>query len=187
MLLLPAAAMTVLAGAAEARTRHPAGNHLSPAEPRLQGVASWYGASHAGRRMSNGEVFDPGQLTAAHASLPLGSRVLVVRADTGAEVAVTITDRIGNSRRVVDLSRAAAEQIGMMRAGLAEVRLIPLAGESVRLGESWGMEPSYEQVTVTHGPRRSQGARKSARVRKRAPLRHVSTLPAPKTAGRQSL
>lgn len=93
---------------------------------RQRGVASWYGASQAGRRMADGARFNPRALTAAHASLPLGTRLRVVRPSTGASVVVTITDRIGTARRVIDLSRAAAARLGMVRRGLARVELVSL-------------------------------------------------------------
>jgi rare lipoprotein A len=89
------------------------------------GIASWYGHDHAGRRMSNGAVFDPQALTAAHASLPLGTRVRVVRDDTGASVVVTITDRIGTHRRMLDVSHEAAKELGMLGAGIVLVHLAP--------------------------------------------------------------
>jgi rare lipoprotein A len=78
--------------------------------------------------MSNGARFDPRALTAAHATIPLGTQVKVVREDTGASVVVTITDRIGSCRSVIDLSQAAAAELGMVRAGLAPVHLVSVAG-----------------------------------------------------------
>ncbi len=90
-----------------------------------EGTASWYGKDHAGRRTTSGETFNPEGLTAAHASLPLGTRLRVVREDTGESVVVTINDRIGTHRRVIDLSRGAAEAIGLLRSGVAQVRLLP--------------------------------------------------------------
>ncbi len=88
------------------------------------GLASWYGPGFAGRRTASGEVFDPGALTAAHPRLPFGTRVLVVRVDTGETVVVRINDR-GPFRpgRVIDLAYAAARAIGLDRSGTARVRL----------------------------------------------------------------
>ena len=92
------------------------------------GDASWYGTEHAGRRTSSGTRFDPYGLTAAHAWLPLGSRIRVIREDTGSSVVVTITDRIGTDRRIVDLSLGAAEKLGMRSIGVTQVRLVEAEG-----------------------------------------------------------
>ena len=88
------------------------------------GVASYYGARFAGRPTASGELFDPSELTAAHRSLPFGSKVLVTSERTGESVIVTINDRGPFHRgRIIDLSRAAASQIGLVRQGLGSVRL----------------------------------------------------------------
>ena len=88
------------------------------------GVASWYDQEHASRPMANGMVFDPSRLTAAHRGLPLGSRVRVTHLGSGRSVIVTITDRGPYvAHRVIDLSRQAARQLGMARAGTARVRI----------------------------------------------------------------
>ncbi|AWB10071.1 rare lipoprotein A [Thermodesulfobium acidiphilum] len=88
-----------------------------------EGIASWYGSNLAGRRMSNGEIFDPYDLTAAHRWLPLGSIVLVTNENNGKSVIVTITDRMGSTSRAIDLSEGAAEKIGMISSGLAPVKI----------------------------------------------------------------
>ncbi len=99
--------------------------------PRVQvesGYASWYGAALAGHRMANGERFDPGKMTAAHRTLPFGTWVEVRRVDRGDAVRVRVTDRgpFGHEDRIIDLSRAAAQRLGMVRAGVArvEVRIV---------------------------------------------------------------
>ena len=93
---------------------------------RQSGQASWYGGHHAGRRTSSGSVFDPAAMTAAHPSLPLGSRVRVTMRDTGDSVVVTVTDRQpDHGRRVIDLSRGAAERIGLASRGVGEVVIEP--------------------------------------------------------------
>lgn len=99
-----------------------------PAGWSEQGEASWYGPGFAGRPTANGEIFDPRQLTAAHPTLPFGTRVEVRNLDTGRSVVVRINDRgpfVGG--RVIDLSRAAAEAIGLIASGVAPVRIV-LAG-----------------------------------------------------------
>lgn len=86
-----------------------------------RGVASYYADSLEGNSTANGERYDPGALTAAHRTLRFGTRVRVER-DNGAAVEVCINDRGPYvDGRVIDLSRAAAETIGMIRAGIAEV------------------------------------------------------------------
>ena len=72
-----------------------------------------------------GVRYDERQLTAAHASLPLGSRVRVTVADSGRSVMVTINDRPGTRKRIIDLSRAAAEELGIVARGVARVTLTP--------------------------------------------------------------
>ncbi len=87
---------------------------------RIQrGHASWY---QHGRRTANGEVFNPNGMTAAHPSLPFGTRVRVVNEKTGRSVIVRINDRGPFIRgRIIDLARAAARQLGM--GGTATVAL----------------------------------------------------------------
>jgi rare lipoprotein A len=88
------------------------------------GIASWYGPPYHNRRGANGEVYDMNAMTAAHRTLPLGSIVRVVNVDTNASAIVRITDRGPFVEgRVIDLSKAAAQKIGMIQKGTAEVRL----------------------------------------------------------------
>lgn len=91
-----------------------------------KGVASWYGHLRQPHRTSSGRNFDPRALTAAHPTLPMGTRILVRSEDTGRSVVVTVNDRgpfVG--RRVIDLSPAAAARIGMLHAGTAHVVIGP--------------------------------------------------------------
>lgn len=91
------------------------------------GIASWYGGKRwQGRLTSSGTRYDENQLTAAHATLPLGSKVRVHLVGTDREVVVTITDRPGTRRRIIDLSRAAAAALGILSRGVAEVSLEPI-------------------------------------------------------------
>jgi rare lipoprotein A (peptidoglycan hydrolase) len=89
------------------------------------GIAAYYSDSLAGNRTANGERYDPDSLTAAHRSLPFGTRLRVTRVDTNESVVVRVNDRgpFGDERRVIDLSRAAARQLRMLRAGIVEVRV----------------------------------------------------------------
>jgi rare lipoprotein A len=88
------------------------------------GKASWYGAPYHHRRGSNGEIYDMHELTAAHRTLPLGSTVRVTNLKTGHSTIVRITDRGPFVEgRIVDLSLAAAKQVDIWQAGVAQVRL----------------------------------------------------------------
>jgi rare lipoprotein A len=88
------------------------------------GMASWYGRDFAGRRTASGERFNPGDLTAAHRSLPFGSMVRVTHVGSGRSVVVRINDRGPFTRnRVIDVSEAAARRIGLIAAGHGEVSL----------------------------------------------------------------
>jgi len=89
-----------------------------------RGVASWYGEAFHGKQAANGEIFDKNAYTAAHRKLPLGSIVRVMNLDNGKIVQVRITDRgpyvVG---RMLDLSEAAAQELGMVEAGIAAVQV----------------------------------------------------------------
>jgi rare lipoprotein A len=90
----------------------------------VRGVASYYGDSFAGRPTASGEPYDPRAFTAAHRTYPFGSVVRVVREDSGQITYVRINDRGPFVRgRVIDLSRAAAQAIDMLRAGVVRVRV----------------------------------------------------------------
>lgn len=89
-----------------------------------KGKASWYGPRFHGRRTANGERFNQHALTAAHRKLPLGTIATVTNLRNGKSVQVRINDRgpyVGN--RIIDLSKAAAQQIGLKDAGVVPVRL----------------------------------------------------------------
>jgi rare lipoprotein A len=97
----------------------------------LKGFASWYGGSFNGRKTASGETYDMNALTACHPTLPFGTRVKVLNLRTHQSVVVRITDRgILYGRRVIDLSYAAAEKIGMAQSGVAPVTI-----EVLRPGE----------------------------------------------------
>ncbi len=90
----------------------------------LRGRASYYSDRLAGHHTANGDVYDPHAFTAASRELPFGTMLRVVREDTGASVVVRVNDRgpFGDRGRILDLSRAAAETLGMIRAGVIDVR-----------------------------------------------------------------
>jgi rare lipoprotein A len=90
----------------------------------IKGTASFYGYPFYGRQTANGEVYRLGTMTAAHRSLPFGTRVRVTNENNGKSVIVRINDRgpfIGG--RIIDLSETAADAIGMRNSGLAPVKL----------------------------------------------------------------
>ena len=88
------------------------------------GHASYYGNELAGRRTASGEIFNPGDMTAAHRTVAFGTRVKVTHMGNGREVVVRINDRGPFGRgRIIDLSYAAAKQLGMHRSGTAQVKL----------------------------------------------------------------
>ena len=89
-----------------------------------QGIASYYGRALAGNRTASGERFDPIGLTAAHRTLPLGTRLRVTNVANGRSVIVRVNDRgpfVG--KRLIDVSLGAAREIQMIRSGTAQVRL----------------------------------------------------------------
>jgi rare lipoprotein A len=94
----------------------------SPTAQKLQdGPASWY---QMGRKTANGEAFDPNGLTAAHRTLPFGSKIKVVNERNGRSVVVRINDRGPYAGgRIIDLARGAAESLGMTESGVIRVAL----------------------------------------------------------------
>ena len=112
------------------------------------GIASWYGEEFAGRTTANGEIFDPMLLTAAHRTLPFGTIVDVKNSTTGQTVRVRINDRgpfVGN--RMIDLSFAAAQQIGLVDPGSGEVDVLVIA---MGRGER---EPPAPYTVAVNGPK----------------------------------
>lgn len=88
------------------------------------GEASWYGEPHHGRPTASGETYDMHQLTAAHPTLPLGTRVAVTNLKNGRAVEVRINDRGPHvPGRIIDLSFAAAQQLGAVSSGTIPVRI----------------------------------------------------------------
>ena len=99
-------------------------NRLNQLMARMRGRASWYGPGFHGRRTASGERFNIWAMTAAHRSLPFGTKVRVTNLRNGRSVVVRINDRGPYSGgRVIDLSKAAAQAIGMIRSGTAPVRI----------------------------------------------------------------
>ena len=94
------------------------------ASPVQLGTASWYGEQFRGRPTASGERFNPDLMTAAHPYLPFGTRVRVTHQHSGATVEVVINDRMPSyNPRAIDLSQAAAGQLGIVHSGVAPVRV----------------------------------------------------------------
>lgn len=96
-------------------------------DPQI-GVATYYSPRFAGRRTASGQRYRPERFTAAHAELPLGTRVTVESIKSGQKVSVVINDRCHPRhavRNLIDLSRAAAQQIGLWGKGIVKVRIVP--------------------------------------------------------------
>lgn len=88
------------------------------------GIASWYGAVLNGHHTASGEIFDMNKLTACHRTLPFGTMVRVTDTRNGKSVVVKINDRgVLFKERVIDLSRAAADRLGIRKLGVAPVKL----------------------------------------------------------------
>lgn len=124
-----------------------------------QGGASWYGIQFHQRKTANGERFDMGAATAAHKTLPFNTRVCVRSLVNGKEVLVRINDRGPFAQgRVIDLSRAAAEQIGLISMGIKQVALSVIdrqeqrcAGVTVALDNA----PAAAEPVAKAAPRRA--------------------------------
>jgi rare lipoprotein A len=124
----------------------------SPQEPQpsetLHGVASWYGEEFAGRTTANGEIFDPTLFTAAHRSFPFGTILDITNPKTTQTVRVRVNDRgpyIGN--RVIDLSYAAAQKIGLIEPGVGTVDITV-----VKVGSGEREPPAPFDVTIAEAP-----------------------------------
>ena len=86
------------------------------------GTASWYGPGFHGRKSASGETYNQNAMTAAHKTLPFGTKLKVVNEKTGKSVTVKINDRGPyHGGRVIDLSKAAASQLGIVKAGTGKV------------------------------------------------------------------
>ena len=124
----------VSAGSAEAHTRHKAHNghraraiHVSEGWSQ-HGVASFYGPGFWGRKTAMGNRMNRGDMTAAHKSLPLGTKLLVTNRQTGKSVTVTVNDRGPYAgHRIIDLAERPAREIGLKKTGTADVSIVALS------------------------------------------------------------
>lgn len=124
------------------------------AKSHFVGVASWYGVQHQGLKMANGKRFDRRKLTAASWYVPLGTEVRVVNLENGKSVTVTVTDRGPNLRlhRILDLSEAAARELGYVEKGLTPVFVSPVLSYQPQHAELRAglTEPSDADLLATY-------------------------------------
>jgi rare lipoprotein A len=117
--------MPIAGGSVEARPGE--NTPVGPGRPEV-GLASWYGEPHHGQPTASGEIYDMNGLTAAHRTLPLGTRLRVVNLENGRVVRVRVNDRGPYvDGRIVDLSREAARALDMEQRGVAPVRIEVIA------------------------------------------------------------
>jgi rare lipoprotein A len=119
----------IAAVAACAEKRGPTAPVAVSPEPgqRNVGLASWYGQRHHGRSTASGERYDMHRLTAAHRTLPFGTRLRVTSVENGRSVVVRVNDRGPHvAGRLIDLSYAAAKALGMVSNGVARVEIVVL-------------------------------------------------------------
>ena len=132
--------LALLAGCST--TSYDSDSEVSGRGYRAEGTASYYGRAHHGKRTASGERFDQNDLTAAHKTLPFGTRVLVHSPRTGKQVVVRINDRGPFVRgRVIDLSKAAARMLGLHALGHDAVvlrELTPDAGDQAAAADRAG-------------------------------------------------
>ncbi|HEX5315431.1 MAG TPA: septal ring lytic transglycosylase RlpA family protein [Candidatus Kapabacteria bacterium] len=125
--MFPSARITIIVVAAIAIAGSISGCAAHPSTTTMdtmQGIASYYSNDFQGHRTADGEIFDNSKLTAAHRTYPFGTIVRVTNLATEATVTVRINDRGPvKPERVIDLTQAAAEAIGIVRAGLGRVRI----------------------------------------------------------------
>jgi rare lipoprotein A len=117
---------------------------------KQEGIASWYGREFEGRPTASGEIFDSSQLTAAHPSLPFGTRLIVTNQHNNKSVTVRVNDRGPFvPARIIDVSRAAAEQIDMIVTGTAPVSVVSIDRIVITSPAVGAQIPSASQATAT--------------------------------------
>jgi rare lipoprotein A len=147
---------------------------------REDGLASYYGKGFHGRKTASGERFSQDEMTAAHRQLPLGTKVMVENPDTGAQVEVKITDRgsyAERKRRIIDLSKAAADSIGLVEPGVAPVRL-SVTEEAAQQHKSPTAEVVYE-VQVGAFEQQEEAQEVLAQVQDWFPRAYIAPRPGP--------
>jgi rare lipoprotein A len=114
------------AGCASTKPSRPTTAAAAPGT-RIVGLASFYGQRHQGHATASGELFDMNKLTAAHRTLPFGTRLRVTNVENGRQVVVRVNDRgPWVADRVLDVSQAAAKSLGMTGDGVTKVEIVVL-------------------------------------------------------------
>src|SRR5881628_122250 len=154
----------------------------APAPPPITngvqvGVASWYGPGFHGNRTANGEIYDQYELTAAHPSLALGTRVMVTNLENGRAVQVRVNDRGPFvDGRAIDLSYAAARTIGMVGPGTVRVRIEVLGPTTLAAAVRWPRrQPRRPRARARRRPATSSPARTRSRSQRSATPTRPST------------
>ena len=121
-------AQRTVASSAHPVAKEPDGVDMDRDGDVLRGEASYYADFFDGGKTASGERYDPGAMTCANRTLPLGTRVRIRRVDTGQSVVVRVNDRgpFGKRRRIFDLSKAAAKKLNMLERGTAQVEAVVL-------------------------------------------------------------
>lgn len=119
-----------------------------------EGTASFYGKKFHKRKTASGEVYDMYDYTAAHKHLPFGTLLRITNLKNGYDVIVKVNDRLPkHSKRIIDLSRGAAEQLDMVRDGLAPVKVLALSVHEIeRLKNHYGSTPEELRLRVYYEP-----------------------------------
>ncbi len=168
LMLCPMLACAIVAAAPAQATQLPAVHDDSAYTE--SGQASWYGPRHEGLRTTSGERFDSTKMTAAHASLPLGSYVRVTDTSTGRSIVVRVNDREPpHGVRCIDLSHEAANRLGFAARGVADVTLAQISADEAQgadeeLAEApdnaADLEARSARATAPHGRRHTHRARR---------------------------
>jgi rare lipoprotein A len=117
------------AGCASSKPARPVTAPPAPGT-RIVGFASWYGSRHQGHATASGEAFDMNKLTAAHRTMPFGTRLRVTNVENGRSVVVRVNDRgPWVNDRVLDVSLAAAKALGMVGDGVTKVEVVVLGAQ----------------------------------------------------------
>jgi rare lipoprotein A len=139
--------VVLLAGYTTASSARPTSPQRVKKHKAQEGIASWYGPGFHGRPTASGEIYDMHALTAAHRTLPLGTMIEVRNLENGRTTTARINDRGPHRRgRIVDLSLAAAQVLGIDQAGTAKVRLTVLAApEAEAAMRYWVQVGAFQQ------------------------------------------
>ena len=158
--------MAPVVGAGSARAERPGAADATAPSWSESGEASWYGPRHEGMRTTSGEAFDGNKMTAAHSSLPLGSYVRVTLQRSGRSIIVRVNDREPpHGVRCIDLSRAAANRLGIVSQGVADVTLAQASPEEAEeLAEAPDVTATkvhaVRAFSARRGPRRMHRGRR---------------------------